>query len=103
MLVDTDMLRMGADFSKSASEIAKRGADEFASTSLPAGLFGDFEAAHGFHSALCRAHEAHAETMRSHHADLDGLAAKANIGAAEFDTQDEACRAAVCSAGDDIA
>jgi hypothetical protein len=34
MFVDTDQLRMGAAFSRSA------------------GIFGDFEAAHGFHQAL---------------------------------------------------
>lgn len=36
MYVDTDMLRMGADFSKSAGEIVKRGgAEQFASTTVP--------------------------------------------------------------------
>lgn len=103
MYVDTELLRMGADFSKSAGEIVKRGAEKFASTSVPTGVFGDFEAAHDFHSALCRSHEAHAATMRSHHADFEGLASKANNGAAEFEKQDEACRAMVRSAGDDIA
>ncbi|KUI05830.1 DUF2563 family protein [Mycobacterium sp. IS-3022] len=102
MFVDTDLLRMGADFSKSAGEIAMRGAERFASTSLPAGIFGDFDAAHGFHSALGRAHEAQAATMRAHHANFDGLAAKANVGAAEFETQDEACAATVRSAGENI-
>ncbi|RAV15160.1 DUF2563 domain-containing protein [Mycolicibacterium sp. GF69] len=103
MYVDTDLLRMGADFSKSAGQIVMRGAEQFASASLPAGIFGDFDAAHGFHSALGHAHEAQAATMRAHHANFDGLAAKANIGAATFDRQDEAGEAMVRSAGDAIA
>ncbi|WP_418287702.1 DUF2563 family protein [Mycobacterium adipatum] len=49
---------MGADFSQSAGAIAQRGADKFASSSLKAGIFGDFDAAHGFHQALSRARSA---------------------------------------------
>ena len=102
MFVDTDLLRMGAEFSQSAGEIVRRGADEFASASLPAGIFGDFEAANHFHTALGRAHEAQTATMRSHRVHLDGLAGKANTGAAAFVRQDEAAEASVRSAGDDI-
>ena len=102
MFVDTDLLRMGADFSKSAGEIVKRGADEFASTSVPTGIFGDFDAANDFHSALGRAHEAQAATMRAHHAKFDGLATKANNGATVFDDRDADGAAAVRSAGEAI-
>ncbi|MDZ7885265.1 MAG: DUF2563 family protein [Mycobacterium sp.] len=45
MIVDTDLLRMGAEFSQSAGAIAQRGADKLASSSLKAGVFGDFDAA----------------------------------------------------------
>ena len=103
MFVDTALLRMGADFSKSAGEIVKRGADEFAATSLRAGIFGDFDAANDFHSALGRAHEAQAATMRSHHANFDGFATKAITGATMFDERDEAGATAVRSAGEAIA
>ncbi|MGE2688245.1 DUF2563 family protein [Mycolicibacterium pulveris] len=103
MYVDTDLLRMGADFSKSAGEIAKRGAEEFASTALPSGIFGNFDAANDFQSALGRAHEAQTALMRSHRDKLDSLAAKANVGAAAFVRQDEASESAVRAAGDDIA
>ena len=30
MIIDTDLLRMGGDFSASAGEIVRRGADKFA-------------------------------------------------------------------------
>ncbi|SEH61664.1 Protein of unknown function [Mycolicibacterium rutilum] len=102
MYVDTDMLRMGADFSKSAGEIVKRGAEQFASTTVPSGIFGDFDAANDFHSALGRAHEAQSALMGSHRDKLDSLATKADVGAAAFVRQDEAGEAAICAAGDDI-
>ncbi|GAT11430.1 DUF2563 family protein [Mycolicibacterium novocastrense] len=102
MFVDTEMLRMGADFAKSAGEIVKRGAEEFAATSLPAGIFGNFDAAHEFHNALGRAHEAQAATMRWHHATFDGFATKASDGATTFDQRDESGAAAVRSAGEAI-
>jgi hypothetical protein len=103
MFVDSELLRMGADFSKRAGEIVRRGAAEFASTSLPAGIFGDFDAAVEFHSALGRAHEAQTATMRSHHTGFDGLAAKANTGAGAFVEQDDAAEVSVRAAGDGIA
>ncbi|MGV0603258.1 DUF2563 family protein [Mycolicibacterium sp. XJ1904] len=103
MFVDTDLLRMGADFAKSAGEIVKRGADEFVAASLPSGIFGDFDTAHDFYSALGRAHEAHAATMRLHHSDLEGFAAKATDGATLFDERDRGGAAAVRAAGEPIA
>lgn len=103
MFVDTDLLRMGADFTKSAGEIVKRGADEFAATALPSGIFGDFDTANDFHGALGRAHEAHAATMRLHHSDLEGFAAKATNGATLFDERDRTGAVAVRAAGEAIA
>lgn len=102
MFVEPELLRMGADFSMSAGEIVRRGADEFASTSIPAGIFGDFDAANDFHTALGRAHEVHTATMHSHHASFDGFATKVNIGAAAFVNQDEAAEASVRVVGDNI-
>lgn len=102
MFVETELLRMGADFSRSAGEIVSRGAGQFASTTMAAGIFGDFDAAHEFHGALQRAHEAQVSTMRQHHADLRLLAEKANAGATIFTNQDEASGANLRSAGFDI-
>jgi hypothetical protein len=99
MFVDTDLLRMGADFSQSAGAIAQRGADRLASTQPTAGIFGDFEAAHGFHLALSRAHDRHVTTMQGHRAQFDALAGKATSAAATFMKQDEASGTALDSAG----
>lgn len=102
MFVDSDLLRMGAGFSRSAGTIAARGADRFASAQLTTGVFGDFDAAHGFHRALCRAHEAYVATMQGHTAKLEALADQANAGAAMFIAQDQASQSAVDSAARDL-
>ena len=99
MFVDTDLLRMGADFSRSAGEIVKRGADQFASTTLPAGIFGDFDAADSFQAALSNTHQAHVELMEGHCSELGVLADKANVAAATFVAQDETAAGNVTTAG----
>jgi hypothetical protein len=101
MFVDTDLLRMGADFSQSAGAIVQRGADRLASTQPTAGIFGDFETAHTFHSVLSRAHDSHVTTMQGHRAEFDSLAEKATSAAAIFTKQDEASSSALDSAGRD--
>jgi len=88
MYVDTDLLHMGAEFSRSAGSIVQRGATQLASTQLSAGIFGDFDAAHSFHSALTTAHQAHVATMNSHRVGFDTLAEKANAAATTFVAQD---------------
>ena len=102
MIIDTDLLRMGADFSQSAGAIVQRGADKFASSSLTAGAFGDFDAAHGFHRALCRAHEAHVTTMQGHHLAFEALAGDANAAASTFSHQDEASGSALDAAAGEL-
>jgi hypothetical protein len=88
MFVDTDLLRMGADFSSSAGTIVQSGASEFESTQLSAGIFGDFDAAEGFYRALNSAHQAYSNTMAGHHVALEGLAQKAHVAATAFQAQD---------------
>ena len=98
MFVDTDLLRMGAGFSQSAGVIVQRGAQQFAGKQLPAGAFGDFDAAHAFHGALCRAHDAQVAAMQCHRSRLEALADNANSAAAIFTKQDEASESALNSA-----
>jgi hypothetical protein len=102
VIVDTDLLRMGADFSQSAGAIVQRGADTFASSSLRAGAFGDFDAAHGFHRALSRAHEAHVSAMHDQHSAFEALAVDANAAASIFVHQDEASGSALDAAAGDL-
>lgn len=99
MIIDTDLLRMGGDFSASAGEIVRRGADQFASASMPCGVFGDFDAAHEFHGALQRHHELQVAAMHTSQKRLEILAQKAQSGAAMFVSEDEASQRALDSAG----
>jgi hypothetical protein len=98
MFVDTDLLLMGADFSQSGGAIVQRGAARLASTQPTAGIFGDFDAAHGFHRALSRAQEGHVTTMQRHRAEFDALAEKATSAAAIFIKRDETSGSALNAA-----
>lgn len=99
MIIDTDLLRMGGDFSASAGDIVQRGANAFASTPIPSGAFGDFEAAHAFQGALQRHHEAQVTAMHTSHQGLEILAQKARSGALMFIAGDEASKQNLDSAG----
>jgi hypothetical protein len=88
MFVDTALLRMGADFSRSAGTIAQRGASAFASVQVSAGIFGDFDTAHELHCALSAAHQVYAKTLAEHHEALEGLAEKASVAATTFTERD---------------
>ncbi|MGE2832710.1 DUF2563 family protein [Mycobacterium sp. SMC-4] len=99
MFVDTDLLRCGAEFSGSAGQTARRGAERFAATELTTGIFGDFDAAHGFQRALRRARQTHVSAMEAHGAGLEVLAEKANSAAAVFVRQDDANGSTLESAG----
>ena len=102
MIVDTDLLRMGADFSQSAGAIVRRGADKFASAPVKSDVFGDFDAARRFQQALCRAHETHASTMQGHHAVFEALAGDANTAASIFQHEDEASGSALDAAAGEL-
>ncbi|WP_083452831.1 DUF2563 family protein [Mycolicibacterium goodii] len=99
MFVDSALLRMGAGFSRSASEIAKDGAAELSETVLPAGIFGDFEEAHAYHNSLTRAQEGHVDTLRAHCTELALLSEKADTAAATFVAEDEAGECSIEAAG----
>lgn len=99
MIVDTDLLRMGADYSNSAASIVQKGASNFAATQLRSGVFGDFGAADSFQASLSNTHQAHVELMEGHCTELGVLADKANVAAATFVAQDETAAGNVTTAG----
>jgi hypothetical protein len=99
MFIDPDLLRMGAEFSRSAGTISRRGAVEFASAGIGAAAFGDFEAARAFHRALDSTHQRQSNNMVDHHAELKILAEKADTAATKFVVQDERAAADVTAAG----
>ncbi|MEN4472859.1 DUF2563 family protein [Mycolicibacterium cosmeticum] len=89
MFVDTELLRMGADFAYSAATIIQRGATQFSSVSSRSGMFGEFDAAHGFHEALDATQNRCVTSMNNHFAELTALADKVNVAATTFAVRDD--------------
>ncbi|WP_102144449.1 DUF2563 family protein [Mycobacterium hubeiense] len=95
MFVDPDLLRSGAEFSRSAGTTAQEGADKLLSTQLAAKIFGDFAEADDFHRALARTQEAAATAMQGHQARLHALTEKVHTAASTFTAEDEQQAAAL--------
>ncbi|MGW0157782.1 DUF2563 family protein [Mycobacterium sp. NPDC003323] len=102
MILDTDLLRMGADYSNSAASIVRRGASQFSEAQARSGIFGDFDAANSFQATLSAAQKSHVEAMTLHSTELDALAVKANVAATTFVTGDETAAEALTTAGDTL-
>ncbi|MGV9797807.1 DUF2563 family protein [Mycobacterium sp. NPDC003449] len=99
MFVDSEVLRCGAEFSRSAGAVTQHGADRFAAVQLLPKVFGDFAEAEEFASALNRAHQAHVASMHRHQSTLDALADKAHTAATVFVRQDEDAAGTLREAG----
>ena len=95
MWVEPDVLNDGAAVSRNAGKIALSGADALAQASIPPGMFGDFDAAHAFHSKLTASHESHVHAMRGNHQTLTGVGEKAHTAATAFESTETQNRAAV--------
>jgi hypothetical protein len=89
MIVDITGLHSGAATSYGAARHAHEGAERLRRANLPAGVFGDFAAADGYHDAVSRAHDRHLHTMRYHQAGLGALGDKAHHAAAAFAEMEE--------------
>lgn len=85
MRVEPDVLKDGAEVSRNAGRIVGNGADALAQASLPAGMFGDFAAAHDFHSALTVGHQSHVRAMRGNHRTLTDVGDKVHHAATAFE------------------
>ncbi|KRD14178.1 hypothetical protein ASE48_03925 [Mycobacterium sp. Root265] len=88
MIVDADLLRMGADFSDSAGAIARRGAASLTATQLPANIFGDFDEAATFHRRLSQAQTVYANNMSAYQTTFAQLASKSVAAASMFTDED---------------
>ena len=95
MWVEPDVLKDGADVSRNAGKMALSGADALAQASIPAGMFGDFDAAHAFHSKLTAGHESHVRAMRGNHRTLTDVGQKAHNAAVSFEETESRNRAAI--------
>ena len=99
MIVDTGLLRMGADFSNSAATIAQRGAVSLGATKIPSGIFGDFTEADDFHRQLSQAQTVYADHMTAYHATFQRLAEKSVTAAEAFSEEDSDSAALIGGAG----
>src|SRR5262249_58810621 len=95
MWVEPDVLKDGADVSRNAGKIALSGADALEQASIPAGMFGDFDAAHAFHSKLSAGHRSHVRAMRGNHRTLTDVRDKAHTAATWFEETEAHNKAAV--------
>jgi uncharacterized protein DUF2563 len=84
MRVEPEVLKDGADVSRNAGQIVGNGADALAKAPIPTGIFGDFDAAHAFHSALSAGHQSHVQAMRGNHRTLTDVGDKAHRAATSF-------------------
>jgi len=88
MEVDTAHLHAAADRCEDAARMALAAADKLAGKQPTAGMFGDFDEAHGFHRAIAAAHQGHIEQFSSHHRALSGISDKSRSAAYEFTARD---------------
>ncbi|MCG5432890.1 DUF2563 family protein [Mycobacterium sp. MYCO198283] len=83
--MEAELLRDGAAVTRNAGRFALDAADRLDAVSPMNSIFGDFEAAHHFHSKLVAGQRSHVAVMRRHHATLHDVGAKARCAAATFD------------------
>lgn len=96
----TDVLKDGAEVSRNAAQMALNGADALAQASIPAGMFGDFDAAHAFHSRVTAGHQSHVRAMRGNHRTLTDVGDKAHNTATSFEETEADNKAEVDSVPD---
>jgi hypothetical protein len=85
MRLEPDVLKDGANVSRDAGKMARNGADALAQASIPAGMFGDFDAAHAFHSTVTAGHQSHVRAMRGNHRTLTDVGDKVHDAATAFE------------------
>ncbi|ASW92705.1 DUF2563 family protein [Mycobacterium marseillense] len=89
MFVNPEQLHSGGNQSHRAGGHAQEGADHLAGGTLESGMFGDFEAAASFHSAVTAAHGQHVKNLQGHSETLTGVGTKAHHAANGFTNMDE--------------
>ncbi|PBA33157.1 hypothetical protein CKJ65_00400 [Mycobacterium intracellulare] len=89
MFVNTEQLHSGGNQSHRAGGHAQEGADHLAGGTLESGMFGDFEAADSFHTAVTAAHGQHVKNLQGHSETLTGVGTKAHHAANGFTNMDQ--------------
>lgn len=89
MFVDTEQLHSGGNQSHRAGGHAQEGADHLAGGTVASGMFGDFEAAEAFHTAVTAAHGQHVKSLQGHSETLTSVGTKAHHAADGFTNMDQ--------------
>ncbi|GFG70624.1 DUF2563 family protein [Mycolicibacter senuensis] len=89
MHVDPQALRTGANASDDAGQHANTGAQRLGVAGVTAGMFGDFDEAHSFHTALGTAKDGHRDALQHHHQNLTGIAENVRTAATAFTRMDD--------------
>ncbi|MEB3071110.1 DUF2563 family protein [[Mycobacterium] vasticus] len=82
-------LRTGANVSDDAGGHANNGAQRLGLAGVTAGMFGDFDDAHSFHTALGSAKDDHRDALAGHHENLTGIATNVRTAATTFTNMDD--------------
>ena len=90
LFVSPEGLDAGAGRCDDAATSAASGAATLKGVSIESGIFGDFDAAHGFHGVATDVHAHHVEKFTGHHEGLSGLSGKGQAAATAFTKTDEA-------------
>jgi hypothetical protein len=99
---NTGLLHAGSDSSWFAGAAARKAADRLSGAALPQGIFGEFNAAERFHSAVSTAMDTHVQRAQDHHARLTDIAGKGHVGARALSDTDAGAARALDSAGDQL-
>ncbi|BBY59104.1 DUF2563 family protein [Mycolicibacterium sarraceniae] len=89
MQVDVDKMRSGANRSYNAAYRVREGANALSRAAVASGIFGDFEAAEAFHTALIQTHTRHVTRMQDHSDGLGTLGDNAHRAASEFSEMEQ--------------
>lgn len=100
--VDPDLLHSGGDSSRFAGDAARKAAGRLAESNAPRGIFGDFDAAHSFHTALTAGRDDHIQRLHGHDAALSDVSGKAHAGARVVAHTDNDCAEEIGAARDAI-
>lgn len=88
MQVNPLSLRTGANVSDDAGGHANTGAHRLNVAGVTAKMFGDFDAARSFHTALGSAKDRHRDALQNHHQNLIGIAGNVRTAATSFANMD---------------
>ncbi|MGB8408103.1 MAG: DUF2563 family protein [Mycobacterium sp.] len=89
LFVSPEGLDAGAGRCEDAATSAASGAEVLQGVSIESRIFGDFDAAHGFHVVAAQVHEHHVQKFTGHQDGLSGLSGKGQDAAKAFTDADD--------------